>query len=223
MKKALSVIRNIGFVLLVLFICFMILSMSQNRHLSIAGYEVLRVLTSSMEPTIPENTCIITKRVSTEELKVGDIITFISDDPQIQGFYNTHRIADIIEQDGETLYITKGDNNLGVDAYPVREEQIASIYVRELPGGRLLGKAFVALSDNKIYFVVIILPLTLCLLSYFWQILGMITGRYEDDSEDDEQENEPEGEKESGDIEVLKEKVDRLEQKVADLSDKMDK
>lgn len=224
MKKALSVIRNIGFVLLVLFICFMILSMSQNRHLSIAGYEVLRVLTSSMEPTIPENTCIITKKVSSpEELKVGDIITFVSEDSRIQGFYNTHRIAEIIEQEGETLYITKGDNNPEADELPVREEQIASIFVRELPGGQLLGKAFVALSDNKIYFVVIILPLTLCLLSYFWQILGMITGRYEDDSEDDEQENEPEGEKESGDIEVLKKKVDRLEQKVADLSDKMDK
>ena len=78
-----------------------------------------------------------------------------------------------VEENGETLYVTKGDAIDAVDAYPVHQNQVAGIFVRELPGGRLLGKCFVALSDNKIYFLVIILPLMLCLMSYFWQIMGM--------------------------------------------------
>jgi len=186
MKKAISFLRNVAFVLLVIFICFLIFIMSQGKHLSVAGYQVLRVLTGSMEPTIAENTCIIIKEVHVDELKAGDIITFVSEDANIRGYYNTHRIQEIVEDNGKKYYITKGDNSPQVDRNRVSEEQIVGIYVRELPGGQLLGKAFVALSNNKIYFIVIILPLVLCLISYVWQIIGMITNRDEEEDEEEE-------------------------------------
>lgn len=186
MKKVLSAAKNMAFVLLILFICYLIFAMSQGRHVSFAGYQVLRVLTSSMEPVIPGNTCIIIKEVPEEQLKPGDIITFISDDPDIKGYYNTHRICELIEENGETLYVTRGDNNPEYDQYPVYADQIAGIYVGELPGGKLLGKAFTALSDNRIYFLVVMLPLTVCLLSYLWQMIGFVTGRYKEESEDEE-------------------------------------
>lgn len=195
MKKFAAILRDIGFVFFSVFILFMIFLMSSGKHISIAGYQVLRVLTSSMEPTISENTCIIIKKVPVEDLKVGDVITFTSDDPQIQGLYNTHRIQDIVVEKGETLYVTKGDAIDAVDAYPVHQNQVAGIYVRELPGGRLLGKCFVALSDNRIYFLVIILPLMLCLLSYFWQIMGMFR---KPDEEDEEVQEEISREENSG-------------------------
>lgn len=186
MKKFAAILRDIGFVFFVVFILLMIFLMSSGKHISIAGYQVLRVLTSSMEPTISENTCIIIKKVPVEDLKVGDVITFTSDDPQIQGLYNTHRIHDIVEENGETLYVTKGDAIDAVDAYPVHQDQVAGIYVRELPGGRLLGKCFVALSDNRVYFLVIMLPLMLCLMSYFWQIMGIFRKSDEELEEDEE-------------------------------------
>ncbi len=192
MKKVLCVIRDIAFVLFILAVCGMIFLMSSGRHVSVAGYQVLRVLTSSMEPAIAENTCIIIKEYPAEQLKIGDIITFTSDDPQIQGYYNTHRIYDIVEDNGETLYITKGDASPGVDAYPVHPQQVAGIFVKELPGGRILGKCFLALSDNRVYFLVIMLPLTLCLLSYFWQIVGLVTGRYDDTEEEEDAADEDE-------------------------------
>ena len=188
MKKFLSILRDVGFVIFVIAICGMIFIMSTGKHFTIAGYQVLRVLTSSMEPAIAENTCIIIKEYPVEQLKVGDIITFTSDDPQIQGYYNTHRIHEIVEENGETLYITKGDATDAIDAYPVHQDQVAGILVRELPGGRMIGKAFVALSDNRIYFLVVMLPLTLSLLSYFWQIVGMVTDRYDDEDEDEDSE-----------------------------------
>lgn len=185
MKRFFSILRDVAFVIFVLFICGMIFIMSTGKHFSVAGYQVLRVLTSSMEPAIAENTCIIIKEYPADQLKVGDIITFTSDDPQIQGYYNTHRIHDIVEENEETLFVTKGDATSAVDAYPVHKDQVAGIFVKELPGGRTLGKIFLALSDNKIYFLVIMLPLTLCLISYFWQIVGMVTGRYDEEEEDD--------------------------------------
>lgn len=194
MKKFASILRDVGFVFFTIFILFMIILMSSGKHVSIAGYQVLRVLTSSMEPTISENTCIIIKKYPVDQLKVGDVITFTSDDPQIQGLYNTHRIHDIVEENGETLYVTKGDAIDAVDAYPVHQNQVAGIFVKELPGGRLLGKCFVALSDNRIYFLVIILPLMLCLMSYFWQIMGMFRKSEEDEDEDEDELEEDETE-----------------------------
>ncbi|MDD6070234.1 MAG: signal peptidase I [Clostridiales bacterium] len=197
MKRFFSILRDVAFVIFVLFICGMIFIMSTGKHFSVAGYQVLRVLTSSMEPAIAENTCIIIKEYPVDQLKVGDIITFTSDDPQIQGYYNTHRIHDIVEENGETLFVTKGDATSAVDAYPVHKDQVAGIFVKELPGGRTLGKMFLALSDNKVYFLVIMLPLALCLLSYFWQIVSMVTGRYDEDEEDE-------------DYEAIKKEIDEL-------------
>lgn len=191
MKRVLSIVRNIIFVVTVVAICSMIFIMSSGKHISINGYQVLRVLTGSMAPTIPENTCIIIRKVDTSTLKVGDIITFTSDDPNIMGYYNTHRIERMEEQNGTKVFITKGDAVDAEDAYPVRMEQVAGTYVRELPGGRLLGRFFVALSDSRIYFLFVMLPLALCLISYFWQIVGVVHGRYEEE-EDEENEDEEE-------------------------------
>lgn len=221
MKKFLSILRDVGFVIFVIAICGMIFIMSTGKHFTIAGYQVLRVLTSSMELAIAENTCIIIKEYPVEQLKVGDIITFTSDDPQIQGYYNTHRIHEIVEENGETLYITKGDATDAIDAYPVQQDQVAGILVRELPGGRMIGKAFVALSDNKIYFLVVILPLTLCLLSYFWQIVGMVTGRYDEGDEDDEDEDSEEAHTEtasSGNKSAAEMEEERIRRMVEELT-----
>jgi signal peptidase len=134
-----------------------------------------------MQPTINENTCIIIKEVSGDDLKVGDIITFVSENKQIYGFYNTHRINRIFEEDGVTKYETKGDANPEADEDLITYDQISGRYVRELPGGALLGKFFLALSDNRIYFFVVMLPLAVCLLSYLWQIAGYVTHRYDEE------------------------------------------
>jgi hypothetical protein len=80
-----------------------------------------------------------------------------------------------------TKYETKGDANPVADEELITYDQISGRYLRELPGGVLLGKFFVALSDNRVYFFVVMLPLAICLLSYFWQIVGYVTHRYEEE------------------------------------------
>ena len=192
MKRFLAIVRDVAFVLFILIISGTIFVMSTGKHVSVFGYQVLRVLTSSMKPAIEENTCIIVKRANVDQLQVGDIITFVSDDPDIKGYYNTHRIYEISEENGERIFTTKGDAIPEPDPYPVHEEQVKGIYVQELPGGRLLGKFFLALSDNKVYFLVIMLPLTLCLLSYLWQVVAMINSSDDEDEDDDEDDEDSE-------------------------------
>ena len=81
---------------------------------SIFGYRIFMVLSGSMEKTLQPNDIILTEKVPEDQLHVEDIISFISDSPDIEGQVNTHRIVRI---DGDNFY-TKGDANYYQDSLP---------------------------------------------------------------------------------------------------------
>ncbi len=85
----------------------------------IFGYKPLVVLSGSMEPTLKEGSIVYYKKVNTNELKVGDIITFKSRDNN----FVSHRIEKI----NENTFTTKGDANNTIDP-------------SEVPFGNVLGK-----------------------------------------------------------------------------------
>lgn len=177
MRKMVRHIKDFLFVLLVVVMCVVIVAISKGYHPKIAGYQLLRVLTYSMSPAIEENSLIIIKEVPQEEIQVGDIITFVSEDPDLMGFYNTHRVNSIQvdEETGEKSYITKGDKNTYIDVYPVSYDQVAGKYCYSVPFGQIIGQAIAALTDQRVYFVFIMLPLMICFLSYMWQIIMLLT------------------------------------------------
>lgn len=177
MRKIVRHIKDFLFVLLVVVMCVVIVAISRGYHPKIAGYQLLRVLTYSMSPAIEENSLIIIKEVPQEEIQVGDIITFVSEDPDLMGFYNTHRVNSIQvdEETGEKSYITKGDKNTYIDVYPVSYDQVAGKYCYSVPFGQIIGQAIAALTDQRVYFVFIMLPLMICFLSYMWQIIMLLT------------------------------------------------
>ena len=78
-------------------------------------YQVLPVLTGSMQPAVPTGSLAIVVPVRAEELVVGDVITF--ERPQGVHTYVTHRIV-AIEDDGRAL-VTKGDANALEDPWRV--------------------------------------------------------------------------------------------------------
>ena len=179
MKKIGKYIKDLLFVLLVAAMCVLIVAISRGYRPNIAGYQLLRVLTYSMSPAIEENSLIIIKEVPQESIQVGDIITFVSEDPDLKGFYNTHRVHSIREDEetGEKQYITKGDKNTYIDVYPVHYRQVAGKYLYSVPFGHVVGQAIAALADQRVYFIFIMLPLMLCFLSYMWQIIALLTSK----------------------------------------------
>ena len=89
MKKLLAGAGNLIFIMVTLYLCYFIVSAAYNRTPAFFGYRVLRVITDSMEPVFASGDCIIIKGIGEDELAVGDIITFISGDPSLNGAYNT--------------------------------------------------------------------------------------------------------------------------------------
>lgn len=184
--KRFARIAETGILVIMILLCAMVLLAGSGKMPYIFGYRVLQVISGSMQPTIADETCIIIKKTDIEDIKVGDIITFVSESRDIYGFLNTHRVHDITEdaETGETLFITKGDAYEKVDAHPVSYDQIAGKYVRELPFGRLLFKGIRFLSDQNHYFVIVILPLSLCCVSYVKQLFDSLTKRKDEDDEE---------------------------------------
>lgn len=96
---------------------------------NILGLYGFTVSTGSMEPTIKTGDYLISRKIKSDDIKVGDIITFIEEDTII-----THRVSEIItNQDEETMFITKGDGNNVEDDTTVMSENIISKYIFKIP------------------------------------------------------------------------------------------
>lgn len=173
MKRVLSLAGNLIFVAVVLYLCYFIIQAAQNQSPDVFGYRMLRVMSDSMEPVFGSGDCIIVKEVPKEEIGIGDIITFSSADPSLQGGFNTHRIVDIVADrtTGETIYYTKGDNNSWDDDYTACYEDIVGKYIKKIPFGKKFSSFLEKLSDRNYYFVIVIIPVLLCFLSCMIQLV----------------------------------------------------
>lgn len=92
------------------------------------------IISPSMVPTIKVYDAIIIKRAEPEELEVGDIITFLSNDARYSGLTITHRIVGIEKsKTGEVYFRTKGDNNNTEDSSLVKGEDINGKVIFKIP------------------------------------------------------------------------------------------
>lgn len=89
----------------------------------ISGAKPYTVLTGSMEPNYPPGTLVVARETPTEDLTVGDVITFQLRSGEAQ--VATHRIVGVgADADGEPLFVTRGDANEIEDENPVRPVQV---------------------------------------------------------------------------------------------------
>lgn len=96
-----------------------------NEVPSFFGWKPFIVLSGTMETQIMTGDVAVVKKIDANELKENDIIAFKDDD----NIVITHRIIEIIkDENGNTKYKTKGDNNNDEDDGFVRPEQIEGIY-----------------------------------------------------------------------------------------------
>lgn len=119
MKKVLEIHRSI-FIILGIIAAITLLSLA-------TGLRLCTVQSGSMEPTIPTySVCLVTTRVSYDDLSVGDIVVYTraSDGEQI-----VHRVVDITD----TGAITRGDANRNDDGVSVTADNLYARYIAHIP------------------------------------------------------------------------------------------
>ena len=89
------------------------------------------VLSASMEPALPQGALAVTVKVDADKIKVGDIIAFRSEEnPDIT---TSHRVVEILTDDGELLFRTKGDANEEADAISVAASNVVGKVCFDIP------------------------------------------------------------------------------------------
>lgn len=124
---------------------------------SIGGHFPMIVLTDSMYPEIASGDLILCVTVEPEDVKVGDVISFF--DPMGSGTaVVTHRVLEIMEQNGELSFRTKGDNNNAEDQVAVPEKNLVGLYQSRIPGA---GNIAMFMQTTPGLIVCVVLPIVL--------------------------------------------------------------
>lgn len=163
-KKVLTTIIDITSVLIILCAVVVMLSVVFTRSGEvprIGGYSLMCVVSGSMEPEIPTNSLVLVKETPADEIEKGDIISFYSSDPALDGAINTHRVVEIKTVDGELEFVTRGDANGFTDMYTAKARFLLGRVTLVSPSLGILVK----LSSNPLIFIpLIIVPLLIMLL-----------------------------------------------------------
>lgn len=142
------------------------------------NFSMFRVLTDSMEPEYKVDTMLFVKKIDPESLKVDDVITFRNNhttnftENSSSKKIITHRIAEIVEYDGQIAFWTIGDNLFAETCPPsgctfaqhdwVLADDIIGVVVAQ---NMVIGKINVLLEKPIAMFVLILIPIGLVFVS----------------------------------------------------------
>lgn len=139
---------------------------------SVFGYQGLIVLSDSMRATgIDAGDVILIKEVEPSTLKAGDIITYISQDPDSFGETITHMIRDLTTVNGHPGFITYGTTTDTNDRYVVTYPDIIGKHQLTVPK---VGAFFQHLKSPKGYITFILLPFGILLALQIVNLASML-------------------------------------------------
>lgn len=157
-KKLFKTVGNVFFyaiLISLLSISFIMLkSAKEGKQPTIMGHKFFTVMTGSMQPSIMVGDLVIDKEISPEKIKVGDVITFKSQNSEN---ITTHRVKKIIKDGGQIEYITQGDANNVQDQNPVKSNLVIGKVVKCIPK---VGNVMLWMKSNLVMIVGVIFALT---------------------------------------------------------------
>ena len=148
----------IGIILLAYFIDFKI----RDSRIEAPLYSAYVIVSGSMEPIIKVRDAVVVRRCEIDDIKIGDVVTYRSLDESFYGILITHRVVNIEENNGEKIFITKGDNNETIDRSPVSFNQIQGKVAMRIPK---IGYLKTFLTSHEGWIIAILLP-SIGIISY---------------------------------------------------------
>lgn len=121
------------------------------------------IVSPSMTPNINVGDVVVTRKVkNSNEIKVGDVITFVSTSSISKGMIITHRVIEIGKDELGVTYKTKGDNNLSPDTSPAQYNNVIGKVVLRIPKlGHLQG----LLANQGGWLLLIVIPALFIIVS----------------------------------------------------------
>ncbi len=163
MRRVLKIIYSLLVAFIVVIALLLIVSV-----LPITGnYKIMTVISGSMAPAIKQGSVVIVKPMS--DYKIGEVITF--------GPYSktkaptSHRIYDIKIEEGNPVYITKGDANNAPDTREIQKKDIVGKVLFNVP---YFGYAVDFAKKPAGFALIIIIPAVLIIFDEVKKIYGEV-------------------------------------------------
>jgi len=130
------------------------------------------VLSGSMEPAMSPGDVIIVNSVPASAIERNDVITFGGQDGDTP---TTHRVIEVVEQDGTTAFRTQGDANEDPDGSLVTPDELQGKVLS--PGGYLLvipliGYLINFASTQSGFVLFVAVPVSLLVLNEIWNVIA---------------------------------------------------
>jgi len=127
MKSVKTITYWVVSILVIIFALFVIFT-----TLPIPGnFKLYVVRSGSMEPAIKTGSLIVIKPA--DDYHIGEIVTFLPRDAKKKNEVVTHRIVEILDEEGRKSIITKGDANSSNDPIPTPFDNIKGRLVFKIP------------------------------------------------------------------------------------------
>ena len=143
--------------ILIINITLIVKSYTSEDVPSVGGRLPLIVLTDSMYPQIQSGDLVICRTTEPEAIETGDVIAFF--DPAGNGTtIVTHRVVEVVEENGAKMFRTRGDNNNTEDRLLVEGEDIVGTYRSRIPGA---GSIALFMQTTTGLIVCVVMPILL--------------------------------------------------------------
>lgn len=160
--KVLTVVGTVLCVILVPILIFNLILITKSftnkeEVPNVGGITPLIVLTDSMVPEIYSGDLIICGSIKAENVELKDVISFF--DPAGNGTsVVTHRVIEIVEEDGKLFFRTQGDNNNTEDKELVPADKLIGEYKFRIPGA---GHIAMFMQTTAGLIICVVLPIIL--------------------------------------------------------------
>lgn len=134
-KIAIYVLTFSALAALLAFLGLFLMSVEAADRLPIIGdYEPMVVQSGSMEPAMRVGgVVLVNKNIDIRDIAIGDVITFKTPSQDGMLSYTTHRVTDILFENGVQTFETKGDANEDPDSWVVPAESVMGQEVMAVP------------------------------------------------------------------------------------------
>lgn len=158
-KRRINALLTVLTVLVALLCLHVTIQVLSQGYVNCGGYSLFRVVTGSMEPTLPVGTLLVTEQTDMQDVQVDDIICFRAQESAIFGKMMTHRVVAIhTGADGALLFETKGDANVAQDGYLVTQTNFVGKVIWYTGAGNVLSAIFSFFTNKVGFLACIVLP-----------------------------------------------------------------
>ena len=167
-------------VIIILFIILSIIIFQRVTHnkLALGNYYIFEIISGSMEPVYKPGDVILVKKCSYESINIGDDVTYLGKENNLDGLIVTHRVVEKFEYEGKQKLKLKGINN-DVEDPLINANQIYGKVVYRTILFSFFGKIMTNKAAYFLIFATVSLVFSYEFISYFF---------FSDDEDEDEEE-----------------------------------